>query len=73
MIWEGTNNQMQTPEQDVELTLFAGGDAALAAITAFASGGARQVQEFYDERIGQMYPKYPGERSPEPQSGGIRS
>ena len=30
MIWEGTDNQMQLPDQDVELSLFAGGSAANA-------------------------------------------
>jgi monoamine oxidase len=66
MLWEGTDNQMQTPDQDVELSLFAGGIAAGAAVDAFQSDGSQGVQRFYDARIADLYPLYPTERAPDP-------
>ena len=62
MLWEGTDNQMQTPDQDVELSLFAGGDAANDAVAAFREGGQDGVREFYDKRITELYPTYPEHR-----------
>jgi monoamine oxidase len=67
MLWEGTDNQMQAPDQDVELSLFAGGLAATAAVHAFESSGSPGVKDFYDARIADLYPLYPKERGPEPQ------
>jgi monoamine oxidase len=64
MVWEGTDNQMQLPDQDVELSLFAGGDAADAAVRRFLDQGEEGVQRFYDERIGEMYSTYPERRRP---------
>lgn len=61
MVWEGTDNQMQTPDQDVELTVFAGGNAANAAIEAFGRGDVAG-QQFYDDQIAKLYPAYPSHR-----------
>jgi monoamine oxidase len=63
MVWEGTDNQMQTPGQEVELSLFAGGDAATAAIRAFNYGGPSGVEKFYDDRITQLYATYTNYRT----------
>jgi monoamine oxidase len=64
MVWEGTDNQMQTPDQDVELSLFAGGEAANAAIDAFRRAGQGGVQQFYDDQITKMYATYTQQRDP---------
>jgi len=58
MLWEGTDNQMQAPHQDIELSLFAGGDAAGQALAAFTHGHADGVRKHYDERINEIYPSY---------------
>jgi monoamine oxidase len=63
MVWEGTDNQMQTPGQEVELSLFAGGDAANAALSAFSHGGQPGVAKFYDERITELYATYTKHRT----------
>jgi monoamine oxidase len=58
MTWEGTDNQIgSTPE----LSLFAGGPAADAALAAHRQGAA-QLHAFYDSRIGGLYPPYAGAR-----------
>jgi monoamine oxidase len=62
MTWEGTDNQMQTPGQDVELTVFAGGRAAVDALAEFRRGGKDALRSFYDARIGELYPAYPANR-----------
>ncbi|WP_420130230.1 flavin monoamine oxidase family protein [Longimicrobium sp.] len=51
-MWEGTDNQMTAGSQGLELTLFAGGDAARAAI---AQG---DPAVWYREHISQLYPGY---------------
>jgi len=66
MIWEGTDNQMQTPGQDVELTLFAGGDSAEAALQELQARGMEAVERFYDERIGSLYSTFARARRPGP-------
>jgi monoamine oxidase len=53
---------MQLPDQDVELSLFAGGSAANAAIRTFLDQGDAGVLRFYDERIKEMYETYPEKR-----------
>ena len=64
MTWEGTDNQTQAPGQDVELSLFAGGEAAMKAIQAFEKGGQNAVRRFYDDRISELYPAYAQHRRP---------
>jgi monoamine oxidase len=51
-MWEGTDNQMTAGDEGLELTLFAGGDAAQAAIDQ------GDPTAWYRERIGRMYPAY---------------
>jgi monoamine oxidase len=64
MLWEGTDNQMQTSGQDVELTVFAGGDAANAAVHA-ERGGHTALRQFYDDRINPLYATYTNHRHPD--------
>ena len=57
--WEGTDNQIAAPGQDVELSLFAGGVAAQNALKAFDGGGQAGVRAFYDPLISTtIYPGY---------------
>ena len=58
MTWEGTDNQTQLAGQVVELSLFAGGDAAMRGVEAFERGGQAGARSFYDEAIGKIYPTY---------------
>jgi monoamine oxidase len=57
MTWEGTDNQMQAPGQPVELSLFAGGAAAVAALERWHAG-PKELHHFYDTAISQVYPGY---------------
>ena len=63
MIWEGTDNQMQASGQDVELSVFAGGNAALEALAAFGNGHEAAIRTFYDGKISALYPTYAEHRS----------
>jgi monoamine oxidase len=56
--WEGTDNQIADSGREVELNLFAGSTMAQQAIEAYRRGGLRNVQQFYDARIGAVYPNY---------------
>jgi len=58
MTWEGTDNQTQLAGQPVELSLFAGGEAAMRGVQAFAHGGQAGARRFYDGAIGDIYPNY---------------
>jgi monoamine oxidase len=58
MTWEGTDNQTQLAGQPVELSLFAGGDAATRGVQAFASSGQAGARSFYDAAIGNVYSTY---------------
>ncbi len=58
VIWEGTDNQIAPPDRGAELSLFAGGDVAQAALDVFESGGATAVDAFYESRIGTIYGDY---------------
>src|SRR5262249_23206389 len=60
--WEGTDNQMQAPGQDVELTVFAGGSPARRALGVYEQSGMDGVRAFYDQAIGRFYEGYPGHR-----------
>ena len=52
MTWEGTDNQMETGHQQVELTTFAGADAARAAMEA------PDTDSYFNRRLGEIYPDY---------------
>jgi monoamine oxidase len=56
--WEGTDNQIADSGREVELNLFAGSTVAQQAIDAYSSGGLREVQNFYEARIGAVYQNY---------------
>jgi monoamine oxidase len=62
MLWEGSDNQMQTPEQVVELSLFAGGTAAQHALDIYRAGNLAAVRDYYDKEIKALYPAYPNNR-----------
>jgi monoamine oxidase len=64
--WEGTDNQIAAPGKDVELSLFAGGPVAHAALDQLASGGKAAVDAFYASKIGAVYPNYAANLSLEP-------
>jgi monoamine oxidase len=66
VIWEGTDNQIAPPDRGAELSLFAGGDIAQAALDAFGSGGSVAVDAFYEARIGAIYGDYAVNRSHPP-------
>jgi monoamine oxidase len=51
-MWEGTDNQMATDGQGLELTLFAGGDAARTALQQ------DDPAAWYRQEISRMYPTY---------------
>jgi monoamine oxidase len=51
-MWEGTDNQMTAGDQGLELSLFAGGDAAREAISQ------GDPAAWYRENIGHLYPRY---------------
>jgi monoamine oxidase len=50
--WEGTDNQMQLGDQGLDLSLFAGGPIAQAALDA------PNVDTFYRTRLSEVYPGY---------------
>jgi monoamine oxidase len=53
MTWEGTDNQMVTGGQGIELSVFAGGPSAQAAIAA------PDRQQYFTAGLAPMYPGYP--------------
>lgn len=56
--WESTDNQIDAPGSDVQLSLFAGGGVAQDALAAYRSGGKPKLDQYYRERIGAVYPDY---------------
>jgi monoamine oxidase len=64
--WEGTDNQIASPERGVELSLFAGSGLARAALSELKSGGKPAVDRFYAAKIGAIYPDYAQNLSGEP-------
>ena len=56
--WEGTDNQIAAPGNDVELSLFAGGPVAQDALDQLRTGGMAAVDRFYRDRIGAIYAGY---------------
>ncbi|MCK1385429.1 NAD(P)/FAD-dependent oxidoreductase [Bradyrhizobium sp. 21] len=56
--WEGTDNQIGPPERPVELSLFAGADAAKEALKHYQPGNQTQVDAFYAQQIGGVYKGY---------------
>ena len=65
--WEGTDNQIVAPGRDVELSLFAGGNAADSALKQWTAGGSRAVNKFYRKKIGAIYSKYRSRLSQPPE------
>lgn len=65
--WEGTDNQIAAPGRDVELSLFAGANAADTALAAWRAGGSRAVDEFYAAEIGSVYPGYKSNLTQQPE------
>jgi len=63
MTWEGTDNQMQAPGQDIRFSLFAGGPAAEQALDFHDKKDLAGLHRFYDEKIGEIYKTYPGSRA----------
>jgi monoamine oxidase len=61
MTWEGTDNQMQLSGQNIEFSLFAGGDAANRAIREF-DRGVQAGSRFYDAGINELYKSYGANR-----------
>jgi monoamine oxidase len=57
MTWEGTDNQMVVACQGIELSVFAGGPWAQAAINA------PDRQQYFSQGLDQMYPGYPAHAS----------
>jgi monoamine oxidase len=60
--WEGTDNQMQAPGQNVFFSLFAGGKAADRALDFYAKNDLAGLHRFYDRKIGEIYKSYPRSR-----------
>jgi len=65
--WEGTDNQIAARGRDVELSLFAGGEAAESALAEWTTGGSRAVDEFYASRIGKVYKGYTSHLTQQPE------
>lgn len=57
MTWDGTDNQMQLDGAPVELSLFAGGRAAVLATELFDKGEA-EVHSFFAQELTKIYPEY---------------
>jgi monoamine oxidase len=56
--WEGTDNQIAPPDRPVELSLFAGADAAKGALEHYRPGDQKGVDAFYARHIGHVYGGY---------------
>ncbi|MDP3859813.1 MAG: FAD-dependent oxidoreductase [Stagnimonas sp.] len=56
--WDGTDNQMQLEGQTVELSLFAGGNAAQLAIEMFNRSGPEHLRAYYTGEIEKLYRGY---------------
>jgi monoamine oxidase len=67
MTWDGTDNQMQMPDQSVELSLFAGGHAANAAIELLAKSDERELNAYYARELEKIFVGYSSNLLGEPQ------
>jgi monoamine oxidase len=56
--WEGTDNQIAAPGEEVGLSLFAGGPVARSALEVYERRGKCAVDEFYALKIGAIYSGY---------------
>ncbi len=65
--WEGTDNQIAPPERPVELSLFAGADAAKEALKRYQPGNQKKVDAFYAQQIGGVYKGYVEHLADEPE------
>ena len=57
-LWEGTDNQMTVPGQQIELSVFAGGTAAQDALDQYQRD-PEGMAAYYAPRVGQLLPGYP--------------
>ncbi|WP_456721187.1 MULTISPECIES: flavin monoamine oxidase family protein [unclassified Bradyrhizobium] len=60
LTWEGTDNQIQMADQTVELSLFAGGRAAEAAIQLLSASGELQLNAYYAGELDKLFAGYSG-------------
>ncbi len=66
LTWDGTDNQIQMPDQTVELSLFAGGHAAEAAIELLAKSDERQLNAYYARELDKLFSGYSDNLAAEP-------
>ncbi|TFW56517.1 NAD(P)/FAD-dependent oxidoreductase [Bradyrhizobium sp. MOS001] len=60
MTWDGTDNQIQMTDQSVELSLFAGGDAAKEAIELLGRSGQGELNAYYGRELEKLFAGYSG-------------
>lgn len=60
LTWDGTDNQIQMADQTVELSLFAGGHAAEAAIELLGSSDELRLNAFYAGELDKLFAGYSG-------------
>jgi hypothetical protein len=58
MTWDGTDNQMQVADQTVELSLFAGGQAARTAIELLRQSDERELNAHYARELEKLFAGY---------------
>lgn len=66
MTWDGTDNQIQLADQTVELSLFAGGHAARAAIELLSRTDERQLNAHYASELEKLFAGYSKNLAAEP-------
>lgn len=66
LTWDGTDNQIQMADQTVELSLFAGGNAAEAAIELLARSDERQLNAYYARELEKLFAGYSRNLATEP-------
>jgi monoamine oxidase len=67
MTWDGTDNQIQLPDQTVELSLFAGGRAARTAIELLEQSNERELDAHYAKELERLFAGYSANLVGEPQ------
>lgn len=66
MTWDGTDNQIQMPDQTVELSLFAGGHAAKTAIDVLDRSDERELNAYYARELEKLFAGYSSNLAGEP-------